>query len=148
MQAISNFGWGSEAPRTLFEVLGMLSVGYVVLRFVLLPSLGFLSKVFEPSPKKVVVGLKKEETEDVLVEGYDRFDPKKLEEEARKPCEEQKVYKWDPSTLQYFGEIPATTKEEVDQAIARARIAQNKWKHSSFKTVSMYHVIVSLLFCL
>ena len=146
MEVVSKIDWRFDGPTSIFEWLGMLATGYVTLEFVLMPLFGFLSKMFEPSPKKVVVGLQREELEDVLVEGYERFDPKRLEEESRKSCEEQKVYKWDPSTLQYFGEMPATTKDEVDKAVARARIAQNTWKQSSFKTVSPYVQFFSLLF--
>eukprot|EP01040_Poterioochromonas_malhamensis_P025058 gene25058-31166_t len=85
----------------------------------------FLSVVFALPPKKVDVELTKEETEDIL-EGYPKFDPKKLEGER------EKVYLWDPSTFDYFGEIPAMSAEEVKQAVQKARIAQKTWRKSSF----------------
>jgi len=44
------------------------------------------------------------------------------------------VYLWDPATLDFFGEVPAMSAEEVNSIVASARIAQQKWKESSFET--------------
>lgn len=84
-----------------------------------------LAVLFRRPPKKVVVALTKEERENKL-EGYPKFDYKRLEGER------EKVFLWDPSTLDFFGEIKATTPEEVKAAVQRAREAQKVWKKSSF----------------
>jgi hypothetical protein len=119
---LTSFSW--------LESAGFIAACYVLLK-VLRSILGFLEKFFESSPKKVVVGLSEEAVTDVLT-NFPKFDPKLLE------GEQHKVYKWDPSNLDYFGEISVTTKDEVDQVVARAREAQKKWKTSSFKTVRIF----------
>lgn len=39
---------------------------------------------------------------------------------------------WDPSTLEYLGEMPAMNTDDVNAALGRARAAQQKWSASSF----------------
>ena len=53
---------------------------------------------------------------------------------AKLKDEQNKVYLWDPSTMDYFGETPVMNAEKVKAIVASARIAQEKWKSSSFKT--------------
>ena len=36
--------------------------------------------------------------------------------------------------MDYFGEIPAMSKEEITAIVASARVAQQQWKTSSFQT--------------
>lgn len=48
-----------------------------------------------------------------------------------------KVFLWDPSTLDYFGEIPVMNADEVKTIVDKARIAQEEWKQSSFNTRKM-----------
>lgn len=81
-------------------------------------------------PKKVEVQLLPEESEEVLT-GYRKFDTSKLAGETTK------IYKWDPSTMDYFGETVAMGSDEVKAIVASARKAQEKWKHSSFATRKM-----------
>eukprot|EP00429_Kryptoperidinium_foliaceum_P008576 CAMPEP_0176024844 /NCGR_PEP_ID=MMETSP0120_2-20121206/12146_1 /TAXON_ID=160619 /ORGANISM="Kryptoperidinium foliaceum, Strain CCMP 1326" /LENGTH=635 /DNA_ID=CAMNT_0017358025 /DNA_START=1 /DNA_END=1908 /DNA_ORIENTATION=- len=39
---------------------------------------------------------------------------------------------WDPSTMDFLGEMPATSADDVRKMVARARVAQKKWAESSF----------------
>eukprot|EP00927_Polykrikos_kofoidii_P045650 TRINITY_DN3967_c0_g1_i1.p1 TRINITY_DN3967_c0_g1~~TRINITY_DN3967_c0_g1_i1.p1 ORF type:complete len:615 (+),score=89.27 TRINITY_DN3967_c0_g1_i1:77-1921(+) len=39
---------------------------------------------------------------------------------------------WDPSTMEYLGEMPVKSPGEVGQMVARARVAQQRWMESSF----------------
>jgi len=65
-----------------------------------------VSFLFKAQPKKVIVSLTKEESDEKL-SNYPKFDTAKL------IGEQKKVYLWDPSTLDYFGETKAMTSEEV-----------------------------------
>ena len=88
--------------------------------------------VFEPQPPRVVVPLEKEETENVLV-GYKKFDYAMVySEQGKGPSDQQRVHMFDPSTLDYFGSIPATTPAQVKDIVASARAAQAEWGASSF----------------
>ncbi len=53
---------------------------------------------------------------------------------AKLKDEQRKVYFWDPSTMDYFGEIPVMSAEEVKAIVDSARVAQEKWKSSTFQT--------------
>ena len=108
------------------EVLGVVVLAYASLR-VLHVVAKFAGKLLEPSPQKITVALAKEEQEDVLT-GYPKFDPNLLANESKR------VFLWDPSTLDYFGEVPAMSVDEVNAAVAKARVAQKSWKESSFST--------------
>lgn len=66
----------------------------------------YLFVFFQLPPKKVVVTIENEEMSEKL-EGLPKFDTKRL------IGEQKKVFLWDPSTLDYFGEIPVMNKEEV-----------------------------------
>jgi len=88
--------------------------------------------VLEPQPPKVEVPLAKEEAEDVLT-GYKKFDYAMIYSEMGKGAvEQQRVHMFDPSTLDYFGSVPAMTPEQVKRTVASARVAQAQWKESSF----------------
>mmetsp|Transcript_17283 Transcript_17283/g.52001 ORF Transcript_17283/g.52001 Transcript_17283/m.52001 type:complete len:610 (+) Transcript_17283:70-1899(+) len=39
---------------------------------------------------------------------------------------------WDPSTMDYLGEVPARSAEDVERLVARARAAQRQWAGSCF----------------
>lgn len=39
---------------------------------------------------------------------------------------------WDPSTMDYLGELPAHSEEDVKHIVAAARSAQQRWANSSF----------------
>lgn len=107
------------------------SVGYITIIIItghlLKYTFTFIVKFLQNSPKKIVIELTKEES-NVILEGYPKFDLKKLEGETKV------VHMWDPSTLDYFGSKPVMSTEEVNEVVNRARIAQNTWKNSSFKT--------------
>lgn len=105
------------------RVVGLL-IGLVKLWKLLVP---LFKVLFALPPKKVVVELTKEEKEDKL-EGYPKFDTRKLDGER------EKVYLWDPSTFDYFGETHAMNTEEVKAIVAKGRAAQAIWKKSSFAT--------------
>lgn len=66
----------------------------------------YLFVFFQLPPKKVIVTIENEEMAEKL-EGLPKFDTKRL------IGEQKKVFLWDPSTLDYFGEIPVMNKEEV-----------------------------------
>ena len=57
-------------------------------------------------PPKVTVVIENDEAAEKLT-GMPKFDTKKL------IGEQKKVFLWDPSTLDYFGEIPAMDAAEV-----------------------------------
>jgi len=108
------------------EIIGAIaSVGISVKVFQFL--LPILSVLFAADPPKIFVELKDEEKLDKL-EGFPKFDPKKLEGER------ERVYLWDPSNFDYFGEVKAMSAEEVKATVNRARQAQQVWKKSSFAT--------------
>lgn len=75
---------------------------YKVCSFVL----AFLLRLAVLPPRKVTVLIEKEESS-IILEGLPKFDTKKL------IGEQKKVFLWDPSTLDYFGEVPAMNAEEV-----------------------------------
>lgn len=106
------------------------AVGYAVIAVLIGKGLKFLFSLLKPflrsAPKKITVTLTKEESYDVL-EGYPKFDLKKLETLS------DVVYLWDPSTLDYFGSKPVMTAEQVNDTVQKARLAQLSWKNSSFK---------------
>lgn len=60
------------------------------------------------------------------------FDLKSHEEKWR--VDQSVVKCWDPATLEYLGEINATTPSGVSATIERARKAQREWAKSSFST--------------
>lgn len=88
--------------------------------------------LLEPQPPKVIVPLEREEEEDVLT-GYKKFDYSMIySEQGKGPTEQQKVHLFDPSTLDYFGNVPAMSASQVQKIVASARVAQASWKSSSF----------------
>ena len=114
----------------IFQFVGILASAFFAFKL-LLKFLSVLSNLLlQPSPRKVVVPLFPEQVEDVL-KNMPKFNPDKLN------GEQKIVYKWDPSTMDYFGETPAMTKDQVDEIVRRARVAQSKWKKSSFRLVKI-----------
>ena len=112
---------------SIIEMLGLLTffrLVYYVLNIVLDAIGDFL---LGPHPRKVVVPMFEEQQHDILKD-RPKFDPEKLRGET------QVVYQWDPSTMDYFGEIPAMSKAQVENIVMKAKKAQSKWKHSSFRT--------------
>lgn len=109
-----------------FELVGYCTTGAVVI-VGLLKAYSFISWFLEGQPPQIVVHLEKEEAEEVL-SGYPKFDPKSLVNESNR------VFYWDPSTMDYFGETKATSVEDVAAIVAKAKVAQQTWKQSSFKT--------------
>jgi acyl-CoA reductase-like NAD-dependent aldehyde dehydrogenase len=110
----------------IFQAIG---VGVVTYYFVKCVSCVFrcLCCVFRCPPKKIHVELKESEKLDIL-EGYPKFDIRKLENAK------DTVYLWDPSTFDFLGEMKAMNAAEVNEAVQRARVAQAQWKTSSFAT--------------
>jgi acyl-CoA reductase-like NAD-dependent aldehyde dehydrogenase len=85
------------------------------------------SPLFASDSLQITIPLTKEEASDTL-EGYPKFDPKKLENETKV------VHLWDPSTMDYFGTKPVMTADEVKEIVRRGKVAQLQWKDSSFAT--------------
>ena len=114
----------------MFEKV-LISVGVISLVYfsykVFTWALSAISFFLEPGAKSVSVKLTEYESSDKL-NGLPKFDPNRLVGECKK------VFLWDPSTYDYFGEIPVSTPADVKAAVDRARIAQQKWKSSSFQT--------------
>jgi acyl-CoA reductase-like NAD-dependent aldehyde dehydrogenase len=108
------------------EFVGAVVV-IVVVCHVITKGLKLMSKFLASQPKKITVGIKPEESADSL-KGYPKFDPNRL------VGEQNKIFMWDPSTMDYFGEIKAMTNDEVIECVKKARIAQETWKSSSFAT--------------
>ena len=106
--------------------VGVISLVYFSYR-VLTWALSAISFFLEPGAKSVSVKLTEYESGDKLT-GLPKFDPNRLVGESKK------VFLWDPSTYDYFGEIPVSTPADVNAAVDRARTAQQKWKSSSFQT--------------
>ena len=109
----------------MWEVLGKVTATYIVLMLIrwLLPLLRFY---LQSPPPKVVVPLKKEEMEDILVPSWDKFDVRRLS------GEQDTVFLWDPATNDYFGKTPAMTPADVTKIVVKARVAQTTWRSSSF----------------
>jgi len=104
----------------LFIILLLYKVSTLVIDFI-------TNLLLTPSPKKIVIDLTNEESSEKLT-GYPKFDPSKL------IGEQNTVYLWDPSTMDYFGSLKAMSTEEVKNVVQRARTAQSSWKQSSFAT--------------
>lgn len=110
--------------KKALEAVGVFVVVYVVFN-VLHKLFTLLANFFRLPPKKIHVELKEDEKAEVLT-GKPKFDPKLLENEK------STVYLWDPSTFDLLGTTKAMSAEEVKATVARARVAQEQWKHSSF----------------
>lgn len=111
--------------HSYLELIGIAAVIFCGLRFVIKPTSKLLLKLLAPQPKKVVVKIESEENDEVLL-NYPKFDINKLK------GEQEKVYMWDPATMDYLGERKANTAEEVKDIVKKARVAQAAWKDSSF----------------
>jgi hypothetical protein len=109
-------------PLEKVGVLAFAVVGFRILGNYILP---FLWSLMRPAPPKVVVPIEEEEAKDTLV-GYPKFNPSQLK------GEQKRVFLWDPSTYDYFGEVPAMSEKQVKDIVASARVAQEQWKQSSF----------------
>lgn len=108
------------------EALGALSLAIVV-SLVAKQVLVFSSKFLESQPKKLIVEIEDDDTANKLV-GRPKFDPDRLN------GEQNTVFYWDPSTMDYLGETKAMTADEVNAIVKRGRAAQQVWKKSSFAT--------------
>ena len=105
---------------SVVEVLGFITLSYIFWRAATLfiDTMGRL--LLEQAPRKVVIPLFKEQSCDVLGDvdrssnKYSQYDPKTPKFDPSKlKGEKNTVYKWDPSTLDYFGSMPAMSKAEV-----------------------------------
>jgi len=110
--------------NNVLACIGTFLLCYWLLKLVWYSST-YLFVFFQLPPQKVTVIIENDEMAEKL-EGLPKFDTKRL------IGEQKKVFLWDPSTLDYFGEVPAMNKEEVKAIVDRARIAQESWKNSSF----------------
>eukprot|EP01040_Poterioochromonas_malhamensis_P011867 gene11867-12943_t len=110
--------------KKALEAVGVFVVVYVVFN-VLYKLFTLLANFFRLPPKKIHVELKEDEKAEVLT-GKPKFDPTLLENEK------STIYLWDPSTFDLLGTTKAMSAEEVKATVARARVAQEQWKHSSF----------------
>lgn len=108
----------------ILEIVGITVLVIIIYKFLRI-FLNILSNLMSSSPKHIKIQLTIEESQDKL-QGYPKFDPSKL------IGEQKKVYLWDPSTLDYFGELKAMNADEVNEAVKCARVAQSSWKNSSF----------------
>mmetsp|Transcript_102032 Transcript_102032/g.286774 ORF Transcript_102032/g.286774 Transcript_102032/m.286774 type:complete len:607 (-) Transcript_102032:122-1942(-) len=77
------------------------------------------------TPKVIVVPGEEESSKELP--GRRKFDYAKEwgASKSSVPC-------WDPATMDYLGEVPAHSADDVRKAVARARVAQQKWAESSF----------------
>lgn len=71
----------------------------------------------------ITVPLSKAEADDVLEAA--KYDPNVSIDPGLIPC-------WDPATMDFLGNVPAMTREEVNRAISKAKAAQSEWSTSSF----------------
>ncbi len=86
----------------------------------------FLSWFLSQQPKKITVEMTTEEKAEKLIDHKEKFDYKQL------IGEKKRVFLWDPSTLDYFGETEAMSESTVKAIVERARVAQSSWKSSTF----------------
>ena len=110
----------------LLEFVGITCIAIVAFKFVK-KLVKVAASFFHAQPPAISVLLTKEESSETL-SGYPKFDLGRLVNET------ETVFHWDPSTLDYFGEVNAMTAEEVNATVERARTAQRSWKTSSFAT--------------
>ena len=96
-----------------------------------------------PTIPTVTVPLEEAEEKDVL-EGYEKFSPEQLNNEAfGREHHGKTVYYWDPSTMDKLGEAPAMGTEEVYAKVAKAKVASKEWAKSSFE--QRRHVLKTIL---
>jgi acyl-CoA reductase-like NAD-dependent aldehyde dehydrogenase len=117
---------GMSRHAELFEYLGYAAAAVLLWKLSQVFK-GLINFLFQRQPPKVVVEMTKEESSAEL-KGYPKFDYAKMIGERKE------VFYFDPSTLDYFGSTPAMDKDDVLAAVARGRVAQEAWKHSSFAT--------------
>lgn len=119
--------WVAKALEGDQQAAVVVAVVALVAGFLVLSSLRKLAGILlAKSIPKVTVAPSKEESENIL-EGYPKFDPSLLD---RRP---KTVYCWDPSTMDLLGEKPVMSKADVDQVVAKARVASDAWKTSTFE---------------
>jgi acyl-CoA reductase-like NAD-dependent aldehyde dehydrogenase len=111
-------------PKQVCMLVGGLALLRVALT-VLQQVVAVLAFTFQPQPPAVHVPLEPEEAANVL-EGYDKFEYAALKGETKR------VHLFDPSTLDYFGSVPAMGQKEVTAIVKKARVAQQTWGQSSF----------------
>mmetsp|Transcript_10197 Transcript_10197/g.62172 ORF Transcript_10197/g.62172 Transcript_10197/m.62172 type:complete len:600 (-) Transcript_10197:4380-6179(-) len=71
----------------------------------------------------IAVPTSKAEVEDVL--DAVKYDPSITSDPGLVPC-------WDPATMDFLGNVPAMTREDVKRAISKAKAAQSEWSKSKF----------------
>lgn len=114
------------ANASTFELIGVATIALLAAKFVTGYVLPFLyAWVLRPMPPKVTVKPKPDESAEVL-EGLPKFDPRRLVGESKV------VHLWDPSTFDSLGEKQAMSVEQVNATVARAKVAQEQWRHSTF----------------
>ena len=116
----------------VFTLIGYVTV-LILLIVLLLYVLKYLINVLVSivnAPPKVIVDITDDEKAN-KINGKKKINMKTFYNAAD---EQKSVPLFDPSTLDYFGEIPVTSPSEVKSIVARAKVAQQQWKKSSFKT--------------
>ena len=78
----------------------------------------FLLFLFQIPPPKIIVEESYEEATDVLNKKYKKFNYNMLKGETKT------IHYWDPSTMNYFGSTKAHNEKDVDEIVARSRVAQ------------------------
>lgn len=84
--------------------------------------------VLSPYGQTPKVAVRAEEDERCRVlEGKRKFDYAKEwgKSKTSVPC-------WDPSTMDYLGDLPAQSAADVNESLSRARVAQRQWAETSF----------------
>mmetsp|Transcript_7006 Transcript_7006/g.19782 ORF Transcript_7006/g.19782 Transcript_7006/m.19782 type:complete len:603 (-) Transcript_7006:65-1873(-) len=103
----------SSATPYLLPALGVVCVGYVVISSLLADKVPDL------------------EVKPTDLEGQDQVDAPRYDPTTAKP-KPGSIPCYDPGTMQYLGEMPAMTAGEVQARIARARVASEEWRQSTF----------------
>ena len=97
--------WHRPLNNNFLASIGSFYVAYLFLK-VCWYIIAFLLRFAILPPRKVTVRIDDLEAVEKLV-GLPKFDTKRL------IGEQKKVFLWDPSTLDYFGEVPAMESAEV-----------------------------------
>jgi len=123
---MGGFDFATVASLSTLELVGVATIAVIAAKLLL----GYISPclyvwLLRPMAPKVVVHATPDESAEVL-EGKSKFDPARLKGESKV------VHLWDPSTFDSLGEVPAMTPEQVDATVARAKVAQQEWRQSSF----------------
>lgn len=126
--------WAEEQPKQAMAAfaLAMLLIGWMLCSS-LLPSLQSLYEMFfQPVPKIVLNDLPSAVTSDN--DGAKSESPTngKQHPPLQNPKRPNYIQCYDPSTLQWLGEVPAMTTADVHQICAQAAAAQRTWRHTTY----------------